>query len=67
MLTASQARSQLSYFTLDQVHAMAADIDGPVDDLTAKALYLGYLCAGGNIERIKAFIRETQPQELREG
>lgn len=66
MLTSAEARSRLPYFTLDQVHALTADIDEPVDDLTARALYLGYLCAGGNIERIKAFIRETEPEDLRE-
>ena len=62
MLTSAEARSRLPYFTLDQVHAMTPDID----DFTARTLYLGHLCAGGNIERIQAFVRETEPQDLRE-
>lgn len=65
MLTSAEARSHLPYMTLDQVRLVTAMVE-PVDDLTVNALYLGYLCAGGNIERIKAFVRETEPRDLRE-
>ena len=66
MLTASQARSFLPNLSVDQVHFVLQMEGERVDELTAKTVYLGNLCARGDIFKIKTFIRETEPQELRE-
>ena len=66
MLSASQARSFLNHFSVDQLRFMLQMKSEYVDDLTTKALYLGNLCARGDINQIKTFIRETDPEELRE-
>ena len=66
MLTASQARSLLLDLNVEQVRIIFQIEGEHIDDLTANALCLGNLCARGDIEQLKAFIRETEPQELRE-
>lgn len=66
MLTASQARSLLLDLNVEQVRIIFQIEGEHVDDLTAKALCLGNLCARGDMEQLKAFIRETGSQELRE-
>ena len=66
MLTISQARSFLPNLSLDQVHSVLQMENECVDELTVKTVYFGNLCARGDIKQIKTFIRETEPQELRE-
>ena len=66
MLTASRARSLLMNLSVEQVR-LVRQIEGEhIDDLTANALYLGNLCARGDMNQIKSFIRGTEIEEMRE-
>ena len=62
MPTASQARSLLSEYTLEEVRQLYPG----EDDTTIMALYLGNLCARGDLEKVEMFIQEHEsyPQHL---
>jgi len=66
MLTASQARSFLLDFTIDHIRLLTQQAGEPDDDFSIKTIYVGNLCARGDINQIKTFIRKTDPEELRE-
>ena len=57
----SQARLLLQEYTIGQIHALF-----PSDtELTIKTIYLGNQCARGDYEKVEAFVRETEPEELK--
>ena len=57
----SQARLLLPDYTLEQIHALF-----PADtELTIKTFYLANQCARGDYEKVEAFVRETEPEELK--
>ena len=62
MPTASQARFLLSEYTLEEVR----QLNPGDDDTTIMALYLGNLCARGDLEKVEMFIQEHEsyPQHL---
>ena len=62
MLTASQARALLSEYTLDEVRKLYPE----EDNTTIEALYLGNLCARGDLEKVEMFIEqhEIYPQHF---
>jgi hypothetical protein len=62
MPTASQARSLLSEYSLDEVRQLYPG----EDDTTIMALYLGNLCARGDFKKVEMFIQEHEsyPQHL---
>ena len=60
--TAADAQSILPEYTIWEVRQLFPK----KDDITIKALYLGNLCSRGDLEKIKGFIRETDPGQLLE-
>ena len=65
-LTAAQARSLLHDYTIEQVQRLLQETDESTDELSVKAHYLGYLCARGDIVKIKRFILQNRAGELEE-
>ena len=66
MTTASKARSVLYDYTLEQVRCSEPDEISESDEITIKALYLGNLCARGDLKKVEMFIQEHEsyPQHL---
>ena len=69
IITAAHAQSLLHPFCIHQIHDILEETtmeDEKVDDLTVKALYLGNLCARGDLAGVKRFLRETEEKEPEE-
>ena len=65
----SQIQSQLPNYTFEQVgerlnRSRVLPDEQPRSTLDQKTIYLGLLCARGDVEKVKSFIRETESTEL---
>ena len=65
MLSAAEAQSRLPDFTVDQIRQLLQEICVDDNELSVKTHYLGNLCARGDINKVRAFLDETSPQELK--
>jgi hypothetical protein len=67
----SHIQSQLPEYTFEQVCErlngnLVMPSDRPRSILDQKTVYLAHLCARGDVEKVKSFIRETDRHELNE-
>jgi hypothetical protein len=65
-LTASQARALLPDYTFEEIQSLLKETDELTDKLSVKSHYLGYLCAKGDLDKIKRFILQNRAGELEE-
>jgi len=66
ILSARQARLQLTSYNLLEISELLRDRHGIVDDLTHQTMYLARLCALGDIPAVKKFITRCTPIQLTE-
>ena len=66
MLSAREARLQLTPYNLLEISELLRDRHGIVDDLTHQTMYLARLCALGDIPAVKKFITRCTPIQLME-
>ena len=64
MLPAAHAQSLLPEFTFRRVQLPRERYHQPSDDLAVKPLYLGHLCARGDIVEVRNFLQEIDPDDL---
>ena len=66
-ISAAHAQSLLRNYCVHQIqHELEQTSMGSPEVVLIKTLYLGNLCAQGNVEGVKGFLRETEPEELEE-
>ncbi len=66
MLSARQARLQLTAYNLLEISELLRDRHDIVDNLTHQTMYLARLCALGDIPAVKKFITRCTPIQLTE-
>jgi len=66
ILSAHQARLQLTAYNLLEISEILRDRHGIVDSLTHQTMYLARLCALGDIPAVKKFITRCTPIQLTE-